>query len=133
MKKTTKPSKTPAPATKFAAPAPAPKSTPAPKIKKSEAPSAMAMVTKPKGASVIITAKIDIGFGNVLFIRGDGAGLTWAKGTPLECSSSDGWTLTIAGVEKPFAFKFLVNDSAWSTGEDYYAAPGDTVLVTPVF
>jgi hypothetical protein len=135
MKKTTKPLKTPAPATKLTAPAPAPKSTAAPKIRKSAAwsPAAPAIVTKPRGLRVTLVAKIDVGFGNSVFVRGDGAGLGWGKGTPLECTSGDTWTLVLQGVEKPFAFKFVRNDTDWSTGEDYTAAPGDTVTVTPVF
>jgi hypothetical protein len=39
----------------------------------------------------------------------------------------------LSGVEKPFAFKLLLNDQVWSTGADYRAAPGDTVTVTPSF
>lgn len=131
MKKNTKPSKTPAPAKKTASVA-APTTTAVPKIK-AAAPASDAGVMKPKGRPVTISAKIDVGFGNTLSIRGDGAGLSWDKNTPLGCSSGDTWTLVISRVEKPFAFKFVMNDSAWSTGEDYYAAPGDTVTVTPVF
>src|ERR1700691_2242503 len=52
--------------------------------KKKAAP---AIVTKPSGLRVTIIAKIDIGFGNFLFARGDGGGLGWGKGTPLECTA----------------------------------------------
>jgi len=134
MKKTTKTTKTPAPATKLTAPAPAAKSTATPKIKKPAASAgAPAIVTKPKGLRVTLVAKVDVGFGNSLYVRGDGAGLSWSSGKVLECSSGDTWTLVLLGVEKPFAFKFVRNDTDWSTGEDYMAAPGDTVTVTPVF
>lgn len=134
MKKTTKTKKTPAPAPKLTAPAPAAKSTPAPKIKAPAAsPASPAIVVRPKGARVTIVAKVDVGFGNSLYLRGDGAGLSWAQGTPMECASSDTWSLVLSRVEKPFAFKFVRNDTDWSTGEDYMAAPGDTVTVGPVF
>jgi hypothetical protein len=135
MKKTTKTVKTPAPATKLTAPAPARKSTVAPRIKQSVAtsPAAPAIMAKPKAAGVTITAKADVGFGNALFIRGSGAGLSWDKGTPLACVSSDTWRVVLPEADSPFAFKFLLNDSAWSTGNDYLAGPGDTVTVTPSF
>ena len=134
MKKTTKPKKTPAPATKLTAPAPAAKSKATPKIMKpASSAGAPAIVTKPRGLRVTLVAKIDVGFGNALYVRGDGAGLTWSAGKILECTSGDTWTLVLLGVEKTFAFKFLRNDTDWSTGEDYTAAPGDTVAVTPVF
>jgi hypothetical protein len=116
------------------APAPARKSTAAPKVKKSAAPSeAPPVVVKPKGAKVTITAKIDIGFGNTLFIRGDGAGLSWETGKALACAEGDTWSVVLSGVEKPLAFKFLVNDETWSAGQNFEAAPGDTVTVTPGF
>jgi hypothetical protein len=135
MKKTTKTIKTPAPAPKTTAPAPAPKSTLAPKIIKRESPtpSEPALVTKPKGSKVTITAKVNIGFGNALFIRGDGAGLSWAKGRRLECVTDDTWNIIIPAVETPIEFKLLLNDDVWSADPNFNAAPGDTVTVTPVF
>jgi hypothetical protein len=135
MKKNTKPGKAPAPARKSTAPAPAPKSTVAPKIKRSAAtsPAAPAIVTKPSGAKVTITAKIDVGFGNTLYVRGDGAGLSWDRGTPLVCLAADSWTIVLLSVTKPFSFKFALNDQEWSAGTDYLAGPGDTVTVTPAF
>jgi hypothetical protein len=132
MKKTTKTTKTPAPATKLTAPAPALKSTVVPKIKKSASPTPE-IVAKPTGSRVKISAKIDIGFGNALFIRGNGPGLSWDKGLSLDCITSDNWTIILQGVDKPFSFKLVLNDDTWSTGPDYSAAPGETVTLTPVF
>jgi hypothetical protein len=135
MKKTTKTAKTPAPATKTPAPSKARKTAAAPKIKASSAPSpaAPAVVAKPKGSPVTISAKFDVGFGNALFIRGGGAGLSWDRGTPLENVSADLWTIVIPGVERPFGFKFAINDEIWSAGQDYVASPGDTLTLTPSF
>jgi hypothetical protein len=139
MKKTTKPLKTPAPATKLTAPAPAlapaRKSTVEPKIK-APAPASTpppAVVAKPKGGRVTIVAKVDVGFGNSLYVRGDEPYLHWAKGTALGNIAGDRWEIVLSGVEKPFEFKFLVNDTSWSTGENYCVAPGDTVSLTPSF
>jgi hypothetical protein len=126
MKKITKTTKAPAPATKTAAPAPALKPSAAPKIKKTAAPSEEpSVVVKPKGAKVTITAKIDI--------RGDGAGLSWEKGKPLGSTAGDTWTIVLPWVEKSFEFKLLINDLTWSADPNFEAGPGDTVTVTPVF
>jgi hypothetical protein len=135
MKKITKTTKAPAPATKITAPAPTRKSSIAPKIKKPSAAPAVesSVIVKPKAAKVTITAAIDIGFGNTLFIRGGGAGLSWGKGTSLTWTPAGAWTVVLPSVDKPFAFKFLVNDVSWSADPNYEAAPGDTVTVTPVF
>jgi hypothetical protein len=133
MKKITKTTKAPAPATKIIAPAPASKSSIAPKIKKPAAAPATSVVVKPKASKVTITAAIDIGFGNTLFIRGSGAGLNWEKGKALAWTTGGAWTLILPAVDTPFAFKLLVNDATWSADPNYEAAPGDTVTVTPIF
>lgn len=80
-----------------------------------------------------ITARIDIGFGNALYVRGDGPGLSWHKGIPLDCVSDDKWSITLKGGAKPFVFKFLVNDLSWSAGPDYVAEPGSDLIIVPTF
>lgn len=141
MKKSTKSAKTPAPATKPAEPAPqaavpvaAKKSPVAPKIKPPSTPvPAPAVVAKPKGARVTIIAEIDVGFGNFLAIRGDEPALHWAKGLPLGNISDGKWEIVLTGIERPFEFKFLVNDVSWSVGENFTASPGDTLTLSPGF
>ena len=149
MKKTkTKSTKSPAPATKStpttkpfpvtgitAKPFPATK--PAPVAKKADktktaAPFAVKPVA-PQRPVTTITALIDIGFGNVLYLRGEGPGLSWEKGVALDCVSDDKWSLTLGESARPVVFKFLVNDISWSAGEDYTVAPGTSITVTPVF
>jgi hypothetical protein len=133
MKKITKPSKTPAPATKLAAPVPvARKSTVAPKIKPA-ATGSPTVVAKAKGARVTIIAVIDVGFGNSLSVRGDEPFFNWNKGALLGCVAADRWEIVLTGVDRPFQFKFLVNDASWSTGDNYTASPGDTLTLTPAF
>jgi hypothetical protein len=135
MKKTEKTIKTPAPATKLTAPAPARKSTVAPKIKAPEATTtpAPAVVTKPKGGRITIIANVDVGFGNSLYVRGDEPFLHWAKGTPLGNVAGNKWEIVLTGIDKPFEFKFLLNDTSWSTGENFTVSPGDTVTLSPAF
>jgi hypothetical protein len=135
MKKTANTPKTPAPATKLTAPAPARKSTVAPKIKAPEAskPPAPSIVTKPKGGRITIVANVDVGFGNSLYVRGDEPFLHWAKGTLLGNVAGNKWEIVLTAVDKPFEFKFLLNDTGWSTGENYTVSPGDTVTLSPVF
>ena len=83
-------------------------------------------------APIVIEAKIDVGFGNKLFARGQGAGLSWDHGIPLECVDSQTWRLTVPAKDK-LQFKLLLNDSVWSQGEDVVAAPGKKVEVVPAF
>jgi hypothetical protein len=128
MKKTTKTKTSRAPAiTPAIPPAPAPEAIsppPAPKPVK---------VVAPPPAATVIAAKVDVGFGNWLALRGDGPGLSWEKGIPLENIGSGEWTVSLPGIKQPVAFKLLINDLTWSSGENFTAAPGGTTAVAPTF
>jgi hypothetical protein len=135
--KSTAKSRTPATAV-TSAPAPAPKSTGIPRVKVAPAPAAknrgndLVIVAAPPAATVI-TAQIDVGFGNTLFIRGDGPGLNWEKGVPLGCTAVDRWTISLLVTNRPVVFKFLLNDETWSKGDDYIVKPGSNTTFTPEF
>ena len=81
---------------------------------------------------ITIEAKIDVGFGNRLFLRGQGEGLSWDRGTPLECVDSQTWRLIVASKDK-LQFKLLINDSVWAKGEDVVVTPGKRVELVPAF
>ncbi|MDR1433387.1 MAG: hypothetical protein LBI61_03580 [Puniceicoccales bacterium] len=76
----------------------------------------------PKTA-VKVVANVDVGFGNYLYIRGDGCGLSWDRGVEME--SVDGshwlWECECGCGKKCFEFKVLVNDERWSSGENFVA------------
>ena len=80
-----------------------------------------------------ITAHIDIGFGNALYLRGEGADLSWDRGTLMNCVADNCWSLPLPESGRPVIFKFLVNDLSWSAGQDYTVASGDTLATTPTF
>lgn len=84
-------------------------------------------------AETTVIAQIDVGFGNQLYLRGDGPGLSWERGVLMTCLRDDQWTYRIGGATRPITFKFLLNDVTWSTGPDYTVAPGASVVVTPTF
>ena len=100
-------------------------------------PSAVAAPSAPRTpetpAATIITAKIDVGFGNALYLRGEGPGLSWNSGLLLKNVESDVWTISILGAKHPVVFKLLLNDSTWSAGEDFVAKSGSNTTVTPKF
>jgi len=136
--KTSAKSRTPATAASTAAPAPALKSTGEPRVKAPPAAAAKAraddiVIVAPPPAATVITANIDVGFGNTLFIRGDGPGLSWDKGVPLGCTAVDRWAISLLVTNRPVVFKFLLNDKLWSLGEDYVAKPGSKTTYIPAF
>jgi hypothetical protein len=145
MKKSTKTAQSPAPAIKpvskktavaKATPAPAAAPKPAAKAAKPAAKAAPKPPLKPVAPAPVlttITAKIDIGFGNALYIRGEGAGLSWDRGLLMNCVADDRWSIELGESARPVIYKFLVNDLTWSAGEDYTVAAGTAVTVVPTF
>jgi hypothetical protein len=83
-------------------------------------------------APVTIKAKIDVGFGNNLFVRGQGAGLSWERGVPLTCVDGQTWQWS-AKADDRLTFKLLLNDQVWAKGEDLVATPGQKIEVVPMF
>lgn len=79
-----------------------------------------------------IEAKVDVGFGNNLFVRGEGAGLSWEHGVPLKCVDPQTWQFSIPANDK-LKFKLLLNDTVWAKGEDLVASPGQRIQIAPAF
>jgi hypothetical protein len=79
-----------------------------------EAPGAVATATNERvltsdGATrLLVTAYI--GIGNRLFIRGEGPGLSWEKGVPLQFVSIGKWRWESSEAAAPVQFKLYKND-----------------------
>jgi len=147
-KSTSKSSKSPAPATKVVAAKPAAKkktvvattvksSTPTPVAmlapNLAPAPKPIVKTVAPAPVVTTISARVDVGFGNALYIRGEGPGLSWDKGVLMECVGADLWQIVLAESARAFTFKLLVNDLSWSAGPDFSAACGTSVTIAPEF
>ena len=83
--------------------------------------------------ATIIEAKIDVGFGNSLFIRGQGAELSWDKGQPLNCIDGTTWMWSTTEAKAKLVFKLVLNDVVWASGEDLVLEPGKKIQVVPKF
>ena len=81
----------------------------------------------------MVAAKIDVGFGNTLFIRGEGGGLSWDKGQPLTCEQGSTWVWSSRRAKDQVTFKLLINDQLWCRGENIKLGPGRQVEVVPAF
>jgi hypothetical protein len=84
------------------------------------------------GKTVTIEAKIDVGFGNSLYLRGEGHGLNWNQGVLLRCVDNSTWKWTGEADDK-LRFKLLLNDAVWAKGEDLEVAPGEKLEISPAF
>lgn len=83
-----------------------------------------------KAGATTVVAKVDVGFGNSLFVRGEGAGLSWDQGVAMTNDGSDEWTIELSGKAE---FKLLRNDTDWCYGENFVASAGKKTVVAPVF
>ena len=117
-------------ATKKAPAKTAVKKAPARKAAKKAAPKKSAKKSSSRKAATRVVARVDVGFGNAVFIRGEGAGLSWTKGVELECVSPVEWAVELKGGA---TYKLLLNDELWAEGENGSVASGATDVTSPEF
>ena len=86
-----------------------------------------------KRSKTVIEATIDIGFGNLLYIRGDAPGLSWRRGVPMDCKGADSWSVSMSDTNSAFEYKVLINDIHWAVGGNNIAQPGVTSTTEPSF
>ncbi len=108
------------------APAPVLKEAPAAKVRAQAVGCEEQVVTT-------IEARVDVGLGNNLFIRGEGNGLSWNKGEPLRCVGGSTWVWSTACSLDKVVFKLVLNDQIWSRGDNMTAPAGRKTEVTPLF
>jgi hypothetical protein len=80
-----------------------------------------------------ITATVDVGWGNQLHVRGEGGGLSWDKGVPLECKGNKTWVWVSTSNDPVFTFKFLLNDLFWARGDNLVVPRNGTHTSSPQF
>jgi membrane protein involved in colicin uptake len=100
-------------------------------VKKAAAPKKAA--PKKAASQTSIIARVDVGFGNTLYVRGEGAGLSWEKGTALKNITPYEWGFASKKGSGPVTFKFLINDILWAEGEDLTVAAGGKSVSSPTF
>ena len=90
--------------------------------------------TPKKAASqTSIIARVDVGFGNTLYVRGEGAGLSWEKGAALKNITPYEWAFASSKGTGTVTFKLLINDILWAEGEDLTVAAGGKSVSSPTF
>ncbi len=98
-----------------------------PALEKAGASSAISDQTK------IIVAKVNVGWGNTVYLRGEGGCLNWDLGVPMICSGEDRWVWCCHAEETPRQFKFLRNDHDWALGDNQVMSGADIIVCSPVF
>ncbi|MDA9589957.1 hypothetical protein N9R65_04110 [Opitutales bacterium] len=98
-----------------------------------KAPVKKAVAPKKAASQTSIIARVDVGFGNTLYVRGEGAGLSWEKGAALKNITPYEWGFASKKGSGPVTFKFLINDILWAEGEDLTVAVGGKSVSSPTF
>lgn len=82
-----------------------------------------------------IRVHFDTGLGNNLTVRGSDYPLSWTNSRAMRNVAADVWEFEIERFEpgQRFEFKPLLNDTIWSTGENFVAFGGQTTDVYPHF
>ena len=78
-----------------------------------------------------VVAQIDVGFGNRLMIRGQGAGLSWTSSQPMQWQNGT-WIWQTPSAEN-FEFKVMLNDKVWQQGFNLQAKAGQKIVFRPHF
>jgi hypothetical protein len=114
-------------------PAPVDVSAPTQPTTQSASPKVMPASSSRNGhKTVTIEVNIDVGFGNRLYLRGEGQGLSWNHGIPLTCVDSSTWKWSGEATDA-LKFKLLLNDTIWSKGDDLVVSPGQKLQISPAF
>lgn len=97
-----------------------------------EAPAKAESSASSDGATrLLVTAYI--GIGNKLFIRGDGPGLSWDKGVPMQFVSIGKWGWASHDSTGPVKCKLYKNDETAALSGEVTVEPGKHVEVTALF
>lgn len=85
------------------------------------------------GGPTKVKVKYNAGFGNNLFIRGEGAGLSWEKGVPMKNVATDRWEWETNHPFDKCLFKILINDVRYEKGENHQVFLAKTIEIAPRF
>jgi hypothetical protein len=84
-------------------------------------------------AVTTIVAKVDVGFGNTLYLRGTGPDLSWDKGVEMTNTGSDEWIWSTSKASTEFLAKVLINDVIWSGDPDTTVKAGEKTVIKATF
>jgi hypothetical protein len=86
-----------------------------------------------KRGATRVEAEVNIGFGNTLYIRGAGCGLSWDKGVAMENKDVSFWVFETNKCKDDFEYKLLINDELWCEGENFVAKCHEKSTIAPKF
>lgn len=91
--------------------------------------------TPPARTVTTIRVHYDVGYGNTMYLRGNSYSLWWDEGRSMLNVAPDLWVYEIERIPEGeiFEFKPLINDSLWSSGNNFIGRGGETIDIYPEF
>ena len=80
-----------------------------------------------------LLANIVIGIGNKPYLRGEGGGLSWKKGIPMNFKEIGQWQWQSPNDQETITCQIYKNDQTPSQGEKIILQPGQNLEINPVF
>lgn len=81
----------------------------------------------------LVMVNVELGIHNALFIRGQGADLSWDRGQPFTRLGHETWIWSAdAGTER-LEFQLLLNDEVWERARAHILEPGTSIELTSDF
>lgn len=97
------------------------------------APNSPPTKRRESGPATSLVATAYIGIGNKLYIRGEGPGLSWDEGAPMQFLAIGKWGWTSTEADGQIVCRIYRNDDTPMLDEDIILEPGGKVEVTPRF
>ena len=88
---------------------------------------------KKQGPTTHLKIIYNVGYPNNLFIRGQGAGLSWEKGIALKNINENEWIWETNEIFPVCHFKLLINDVHFENGDNHEIRCGSTMEYAPTF
>ncbi len=85
------------------------------------------------GPTTKIIIQYDVGFSNLIYVRGKGATLSWEKGIPLKNTKDNEWIWETTTPFTTCEFKVLINDKEYEIGDNHLLSCGASIHYTPKF
>lgn len=88
---------------------------------------------KPSGGVTSVIANVMIGIGNKPYVRGEGPGLSWEEGAPMNFVEIGKWAWSPSRKNATVTIQIYRNDQDPDQGGKYEVKPGEKFEVTPDF
>ena len=91
--------------------------------------------TKKRSGLTPIRVHYNVGPGNRSTVRGDTDPIQWDRGIDARNTAADVWQVQLERITtgQTFQFKPLINDTTYSTGDNYVGTGGQTLDICPAF